>query len=65
MRLSAWAAIVEALAAWMSKNCKRPVRTVLTKRYESSSQAYGGFDRSDFPGQKLIDAIDRMLGNAL
>jgi hypothetical protein len=44
---------------------KRPVSTVLTKRWESSSETYDGLHGGDIPGQQLLDAIDRMLRDTL
>ena len=43
----------------------RPVSPVLTGQYELCGKPYCGLDCSDVPGQKLVDAIDWMLGDAL
>jgi len=43
----------------------RPVSPVLTGRYELCGKPDCGLGRSDIPGQKLVDAIDWMLGDTL
>lgn len=56
------ASLYEAIASAIRN---RPVSAVLTGRYELCGKPYCGLNCSDVPGQKLVDAIDWMLGDTL
>ena len=57
--------LADCCVVGMSLKRNRPVKAALTERYSSGGKPYGGFDCSDVPGQELVDAIDRMVGDTL
>ena len=60
-----WVSESDVSLEYLGNSRNRPVSPVLTGRYELCGKPYCGLDCSDVPGQKLVDAIDGMLGDAL